>query len=234
MPASRSSTRPRRPPRRAQVRRGSRPDGAATRGAILQAAGHLFAERGYADTTSKAICAAARSNIAAVNYHFGSRDRLYVEVLREVHRHLVTADFLRHLADSALPARTKLDRFIDGVCGNLADVEQWQTRLWARELLSPSPHLRQIMRSEALPKFKALSRILAEVAGLPPQHPAVPRCVLSVMAPFLMLLVMHRDLPGPARIIHRSRPEQIAAQMKIYVRAGLEAVGATLGGVRKG
>lgn len=204
--------------------RGSRADGVATRATILQVAGRLFAEHGYADTTSKAICKAARTNIAAVNYHFGGRDRLYVEVLREVHRHLITLDFIRHLADSRLPAREKLERFIDGVCGNLADVEQWQTRLWARELLAPSPHLPEILRSEALPKFDALRRILADVLGLPPKNAVVARSALGVMAPFLVLLLVNRSLPGPARIIRRSTPQQLAAHMKIYVSGGLEAV----------
>ena len=67
----------------------SREDGEATRRQILGTAVRLFAEHGYADTTSKMICREAGVNIAAVNYHFGSRDDLYRAVLDEVHEHIV-------------------------------------------------------------------------------------------------------------------------------------------------
>lgn len=78
-------------------------DGETTRARILETAGQLFAERGYADTTSKAICERARCNMAAVNYHFGSRDGLYLALLKEVHKHLVSLDYLARLAHSAQP-----------------------------------------------------------------------------------------------------------------------------------
>ena len=63
----------------------AREDGEVTRRHILETAVRLFAEHGYADTTSKMICKEAGVNIAAVNYHFGSRDDLYRAVLEDVH-----------------------------------------------------------------------------------------------------------------------------------------------------
>jgi AcrR family transcriptional regulator len=43
---------------------------------ILQAAASLFAEQGFNDTTMRQITARAEVNLAAVNYHFGSKERL--------------------------------------------------------------------------------------------------------------------------------------------------------------
>lgn len=43
---------------------------------ILQAASSLFAEQGFNDTTLRQITARAGVNLAAVNYHFGSKERL--------------------------------------------------------------------------------------------------------------------------------------------------------------
>nr|WP_067294866.1 TetR/AcrR family transcriptional regulator [Marinobacterium profundum] len=43
---------------------------------ILQAASSLFAEQGFNDTTMRQITARADVNLAAVNYHFGSKERL--------------------------------------------------------------------------------------------------------------------------------------------------------------
>jgi AcrR family transcriptional regulator len=51
-----------------------------TRKAILEAAERLYADRGFADVTLRDIVAAAGVNLAAVNYHFGSKDELIAEL----------------------------------------------------------------------------------------------------------------------------------------------------------
>ncbi|MBI5128345.1 MAG: TetR/AcrR family transcriptional regulator [Rhodopseudomonas palustris] len=52
----------------------------STRTAILRAAERLYAERGFGDVTLRDIVAAAEVNLAAVNYHFGSKDELITEL----------------------------------------------------------------------------------------------------------------------------------------------------------
>ena len=59
-----------------------------TRTAIITAAERLYAERGFADVTLRDIVAAADVNLAAVNYHFGSKDELIAELF--VSRSLAT------------------------------------------------------------------------------------------------------------------------------------------------
>jgi AcrR family transcriptional regulator len=51
-----------------------------TRTAILHAAERLYADRGFGDVTLRDIVAAANVNLAAVNYHFGSKDELIAEL----------------------------------------------------------------------------------------------------------------------------------------------------------
>ena len=51
-----------------------------TRSAILSAAERLYAARGFADVTMRDIVALADVNLAAVNYHFGSKDELIAEL----------------------------------------------------------------------------------------------------------------------------------------------------------
>lgn len=53
---------------------------AETRDRILSTAEALFMERGYAGTSLRMITAKARVNLAAVNYHFGSKEALIREV----------------------------------------------------------------------------------------------------------------------------------------------------------
>ncbi|WP_426442204.1 TetR/AcrR family transcriptional regulator [Bradyrhizobium genosp. P] len=51
-----------------------------TRSAILGAAERLYADRGFGDVTLRDIVAEANVNLAAVNYHFGSKDELIAEL----------------------------------------------------------------------------------------------------------------------------------------------------------
>ncbi|MCC7063110.1 MAG: TetR family transcriptional regulator [Planctomycetes bacterium] len=55
--------------------------GADTKTEILDAAEQLFAEFGYAATSLRQITTAAGANLAAVNYHFGSKEELAKAVL---------------------------------------------------------------------------------------------------------------------------------------------------------
>lgn len=53
----------------------------ATKARILDAAEMLFMEHGFEATSLRAITAAAAVNLAAVNYHFGSKEELFEAVL---------------------------------------------------------------------------------------------------------------------------------------------------------
>src|SRR5208337_4028559 len=48
---------------------------------LLQAAGRLFAERGFKNTSVRDICEMAGANVAAVNYHLRDKLGLYKEVI---------------------------------------------------------------------------------------------------------------------------------------------------------
>jgi len=49
---------------------------------ILDVAERLFAENGFAGTSIRAIVEAAEVNIAAINYHFKSKEGLFIEVIK--------------------------------------------------------------------------------------------------------------------------------------------------------
>ena len=52
----------------------------STKDRILHAAEELFAQQGFASTSLRQVTSRADVNIAAVNYHFGSKDNLVNEV----------------------------------------------------------------------------------------------------------------------------------------------------------
>jgi len=54
---------------------------------LLDVAEELFCERGFERTSVRDLTTAVGCNVAAVNYHFGGKDKLYVEMFRrQMHR----------------------------------------------------------------------------------------------------------------------------------------------------
>lgn len=204
--------------------RATRSDGDATVRHIITKAGELFAEKGYADTTSKAICERAGVNMAAVNYHFGSRDGLYLVLLKEVHKEVMSLDFVRKIGESAAPPSEKLYLLIHGLLRANYDAKSWHIRLWARELLSPSPILSQIMREEAWPKFEVLREVIMELTGMPVSEPELLRSILSVIGPVLLMLVIDRRIETPIQPLYGHTVEEMARHMHTFAMAGLKVV----------
>ncbi len=65
------------------------PLNSSTRERILEAAGEVFAEVGFRCATVRRICERAGVNVAAINYHFRSKEELYYEVLKYWHEFAV-------------------------------------------------------------------------------------------------------------------------------------------------
>ena len=89
-----------------------------TRASILDAAERLYADHGFADVTLRDIVAAADVNLAAVNYHFGSKDELIAELF--VSRSLATnRERLNELkaAEAAGGGRARIDAILRALVG---------------------------------------------------------------------------------------------------------------------
>jgi AcrR family transcriptional regulator len=58
-------------------------DGNATKTALLEAAKELIRERGYAGTSVRDLAAMSGTNLSAISYHFGSREKLLNQAVLE-------------------------------------------------------------------------------------------------------------------------------------------------------
>lgn len=202
--------------------RSSREDGEATKARIIEAAGRLFAERGYADTTSKEICEAANTNVTSVNYHFGSRDGLYLTVINAVHDYLLSSQFLNELIVAPLSPREKLERLIDFLASMNFDDNSWQIRLWAREVVSPTTLWSQVICENSMPKMDIVLRVVSDATKIPVGDPTLNSCFLNMMSPFMVLLMTWCSRRGPHKHIFDCDSSIISANVKEFILAGLD------------
>jgi AcrR family transcriptional regulator len=87
----------------------------STRERILGVAESLFARHGFAGASLRQVTSAAKVNLAAVNYHFGSKESLIEEVFRrrldELNRHRL-GELARVLAAPSHRLEDLLDAFV--------------------------------------------------------------------------------------------------------------------------
>ena len=147
-----------------------------TRERILDAAERLFMAHGYEGTSMRQITSEASVNLAAVNYHFGSKEALMQEVFRRrldwlnEERMRVLNAFEREAAGKPL----KPSQIVDGFFGTLlrmADDEKRGgmtfLRLLGRTLTDPSEFIRTFLAheyAEVVDRYKeALFKALPDV-----------------------------------------------------------------------
>jgi AcrR family transcriptional regulator len=139
----------------------ARPDD--TRARLIQAAGEAFAEKGYEAASVREICKLADANLAAINYHFGDKERLYAEVVRTA--------ACASPAEQALswpdgtPAATKLRDIIrERVSATLhTDRPSWSNVVMLREMARPSLATVAFVEEYVRNRYQQLEGILAEI-----------------------------------------------------------------------
>jgi AcrR family transcriptional regulator len=206
------------------MHRGGRSDGELTARRIVETAGALFAAHGFAETSSKAVAREAGVALTSINYHFGSRSGLYQAALSEAHRRMISLSELREIDACGLPAANKVTRLIDTLVAAAGSETGWAARMVAREVLAPSSHLHVLWTEDVQPKVTIVLRFLSEVTGIPLGDPALVRCLLSVVAPCLLLIVAGPGVPGPVHTVRNMAKDELATHLRSFSLAGLAAI----------
>jgi AcrR family transcriptional regulator len=131
---------------------------------ILEAAGQIFAERGFDGATTRDICQRAGANVAAVNYYFRDKQRLYVEAVCQAHRWRMEQFPLPQWSDDT-PAETKLADFITTFVRRVRSGPEgtWHSKLMMREMANPTAACEELAQSSIRPQFEILLAILREL-----------------------------------------------------------------------
>jgi len=136
-----------------------------TKARLIEAAGEVFAHHGFRSATVREICRSASTNVAAVNYHFGDKEGLYIAVLdhslRSARRKYPPDLGLR---DDATPEE-KLRAFIHSLLLRILGegVPAWHGKLMAREISDPTDALDKLVKSSIRPLHVYLVSIIYEL-----------------------------------------------------------------------
>lgn len=157
---------------------------AGTEERLLEAAGEVFAVHGYRGATVRQICEKAKANIAAVNYHFGDKDGLYLAVLSYLHK-TRTEKYPPSLGlDPGASAEQRLNAFIRSLLHRLLGEGRpnWHIKLAAREMIEPTRALDVVVEEAIRPLNQELESIIRELLGPQADDELVRLSLLSVVS----------------------------------------------------
>jgi AcrR family transcriptional regulator len=179
-----------------------------TRERLLDSASRLFAATGFHGTTVREIARAAGANLAAANYHFGSKEALYLEVLRTQFSAIRTRLERRASVpgDAVLAglARAELERLVALRLTTMLEVlvgppASIYGQLIQREMCDPSAALPHIVDEFIRPQMEEMRAVYRHL------YPAltvaeIDRCSFSMVGQVVFYHVMR---PAVLRFIGR-------------------------------
>lgn len=193
-----------------------------TKERILNQAEALFAEKGYHAVSVREISAAAECNLAAMNYHFGHKQNLYLEVFRArwvPRARRVQAYFRESLPTQAPLSPTAVAQALAEafLVGPLSDEErQRHHQLMARELAQPTEAFELLAQEVIRPFFKELADIFRSFM---PEGLGEERLMLNILSIFAMVLYFNFARVAVTRITGRQYDAAFKARLVEHIMA---------------
>jgi AcrR family transcriptional regulator len=194
-----------------------------TRQKILDTAERLFAQKGYAATSIRQIIAKAGVNLAAIHYHFGTKEDLLDELVARKAGPVNTERLalLEAAKESANGRPLKVEEILEALLRPMATVasqnEQFvrlMGRLYAEGLM---PHLAKKHFHEVMKKFMGALRLV--LPGLPEQE-------FLWRVHFMMGAMAHTLCGTPEQVLGVSAGfHDRIDRLKRFLSAGLRAEG---------
>lgn len=175
------------------MRSRGRPVSTEPKSKLLEAASRVFAAKGYESASVRDIVAEAGMSLNAINFHFGTKQQLYVEVVRYQTR-LAEA---RHPAPNPdeMAARPKegLRSTIEKLVAFMLDADSPLPDLYARELIDPSPAFREL--TVGLKYQTALRKCIGELLGEGASASDINQCQRAIYAQCAHYMLSRKVLP---------------------------------------
>ncbi len=191
-----------------------------TRERLLDKAEILFAHKGYRTVTVREITKTAGCNLAAVNYYFGNKENLYMEVFRS--RWVPRAKRIHkafrktlHAQDPVTPGsviRSLAEAFLEGP---LTDQErQRHAQLMTREMNQPTRAFEVVAGEIMRPFFNELADMFGSFL---PEENGRDSLMLKLFSVFSIVLHFNFARPAVTQITGRQYDPAFRAQLVDHI-----------------
>jgi len=183
----------------------------STRNRLIEAAGRLFAEKGFRDTTVREICRLADANVAAVNYHFGDKEKLYAEVINFILDRMkapLTDEILQ--GDSA--PRDRLYEYVRTMLKRRFDSppREWEGKFIIRQMMESSVPVKARAAGNIRRNYESMMKLVGEALDREVPLETRKMCAFSIIGQIIFYLRTHAlHSPMPEEIRIRLTPEAI-------------------------
>ena len=202
-----------------QIRKQSQ---AETRQRLLDAAGELFAEKGFRLAGTREICRKAGTDIAAIHYHFGNKENLYEAVLRYADNLLVDA-IPTFAASRSREARLKeMIEWVLAQCFAQGQPE-WRWRFIEQATIALTPGLRAFFNSKILPLYQALDSICRDFLGKDASQQQVRFATRSILGQCFYYRHFRVLIGGQGETFSDEHLHELADHILEFSLAGLKA-----------
>jgi AcrR family transcriptional regulator len=196
---------------------------------ILITAESLFAEHGYDGTTLRQITQHAKVNLAAVNYHHGDKESLYLEILRRRIQPINQARLARldeaerQAGDQPVPLAVLMEILARPLFELFADSHEngrHGARLIGRALVEPLPFTEPLLAAEFQPWLARFGQALRRHAPALTPEDFLWRFSFVIGALQHALATLHR-MKGLTRGICRDNDHAAALPRFVQFAAGV-------------
>ena len=203
--------------------------GQQTRKALIDVATEVFLADGFKAARVADIAQQAGVRLSAINYHFGSKEGLYLAVLQH-HADLAWRTAPPPAFDPDTPLQQRLQALIAALVRRMLDPESPSRigRLMVREVVNPTAALDVMFERFTQPQINLLLGLLREFFGAQVPRELLLRAALSIVGQCLVYVVARPvitrvqadfDLRGAAL-------DQLAQHIATFSWAGLLALAA--------
>lgn len=201
----------------------------STRERLLREAETLFARKGYHAVSVREITDAAGCNLASVNYHFGNKESLYIEVFRSLWMERAAVIRKRFEEKAGSGRMESMETVVRGLAeafleGPLTDEERLlHAQLVIREMIQPTKAF-HVVFTMAMKPF--LENIAARLRPFLAPGMRDEELILNIFSVFSMVLYFNFARTAVSRLTDRPYdPDFIRTLISHIVRFSLHGLG---------
>ena len=159
-----------------------RSDALNTRLNLLEAASEIFGNKGFWSATHEEICSKANANTAAINYHFGNKENLYIEAWKYSYKKSMEKHPPEGGALPGDPVEKRMRGRILSFLQRIVDPETYDIDIMLKEMANPTGLLVEVMPATTEPVDRELRSTIRELIGQGASEYLIGFCYMSLIS----------------------------------------------------